>query len=171
MPYVGATEARGRGIVRALRRVGEVTGRPVAIATKEDRIRIQKLVYLLKVSDYGPARKFDFNLYQNGPYSPSLTEVYYQFGTEGISSATPAVDLPPATLDMVKDADAKGVLFLEALATALDTISSTRREARQGAPLVRGMNWAQAIKPHIDESVWREVREFLRTHPGLAGSS
>ena len=72
----GVVRARGRGIVKALRRIGDESGSPVTMDTKEARIRLQKMVYLLKAGGYPAAQKFEFNIYQNGPSSPGLTEVY-----------------------------------------------------------------------------------------------
>jgi hypothetical protein len=169
MAEAGAVRARGKTIVRALRLIGDATGTPVTMDTKEARIRLQKIVYLLKAGGYEPARKFDFNIYQNGPYSPGLTEVYYLYENDGIAAATPATDVPPELIETIKAADAKGVLFLEAVATAIDTTTSLRKDGKAGASPTLGLQWARSIKPQIDESTWREVREFLRAHPGLAG--
>jgi hypothetical protein len=168
-PDAGAIRARGRAIVKALRRIGDETGSPIVMDTKDARIRAQKVVYLLKAGGYGPAQKFDFNIYQNGPYSPDLTQVYYEYENDGIASAPPAQDIPVQLLESIKAADAKGVVFLEALATALDTTASLRRQGQAGTGLAPGMDWARNIKPQIEEQTWREVREFLRAHPGLAG--
>jgi hypothetical protein len=164
----GAIAARGKSIVKALRRLGDETGRPIRMDSKDDRIRLQKLVYLLRAGGYEPARKFEFNLYQNGPYSPNLTEVYYAYGDDGIAQATPAVDISPVLLSTIKEADAKGVKFLEALTTTLDTSDSLRSHGDGESELIRGLAWARSIKPQIGEYTWREVRGFLRTHPGLA---
>jgi hypothetical protein len=137
--------------------------------SKEGRIRLQKLVYLLKCRGYPPAQKFDFNLYQNGPYSPGLTQVYYLYGTDGISASEPAKDLSPALVEVLKDADSKGVEFLEALATTIDTSVSLARDRDERVDLGRGLTWAQSIKPQIAQNTWKEVRAFLRVHPDLAG--
>jgi hypothetical protein len=171
MAEPGAVRARGKGIVKALRLVGDVTGSAMDIGSKDGRIRIQKIVYLLKSGGYQPAQKFEFNIYQNGPYSPDLTEVYFLYGNEGISTAQAAEDLPPELLQTIKAADSKGVQFLEALTTTLDTTASLRRQGNSGANLAPGLDWARSIKPHIGETTWRGVREFLRAHPGLAGST
>ena len=171
MNEAGAVRARGRAIVKALRRIGDETSSPITMDTKDARIRLQKIVYLLKSGGYPPAQKFDFNLYQNGPYSPDLTEVYYLYEDDGIAVAEPATDVPAPLLEAVKTADAKGIVFLEALTTALDTTTSVRKQGTAGTGLGPGLGWARSIKPQIDEPVWREVREFLRTHPGLAGTT
>jgi len=167
----GAIRARGKGVVKALKTIATATSRPVRIETKDDRIRTQKLVYLLKAGGYAPAQKFDFNLYQNGPYSPDLTQVYFLYGDNGIAEASPASDIGHELLQAIVEADRHGVVFLEGLATAIDTTTSVRRSGTGGSELQRGLSWAQSIKPHIDADTWREVRGFLRTHPSIAGTT
>jgi len=164
-------KARGKGIVKGLRQIADATGSSIDITSKEGRIRVQKLVYLLKAGGYAPAQKFEFNLYQNGPYSPDLTEVYFHFGNEGIATAQGNGDIPADLIGTITAADSKGVLFLEALATTLDTTAALRKQGNIGANLSPGLSWARSIKPHIGETTWREVREFLRAHPALAGST
>jgi hypothetical protein len=156
-------------IIKALRKVGDSTNSPPRMDSKEDRIRLQKLVYLLRVGGYGPARTFNFNLYMNGPYSPELAEVYYQFEETGVVDATPANDIPATLLAEVVDADRGGVVFLEALATTLDLTDSLRRKGAGKAALGPGLKWAESIKPQIAKDTWGEVRSFLQTHPVLAG--
>lgn len=157
--------------MKALRLVGDVTGAGMDISSKDGRIRIQKIVYLLKAGGYQPAQKFEFNIYQNGPYSPDLTEVYFLYGNDGISEAQPAEDVPAELLEAIKAADSKGVQFLEALTTTLDTAASLKRQGKAGSNLAPGLDWARSIKPHIGETTWRGVREFLRAHPALAVST
>jgi hypothetical protein len=167
----GAVLARGRGIVKALRRIEDETHRESRMDSKEDRIRLQKLVYLLKVGGYAPAQEFEFNIYLNGPYSPGLAEVYYAYATDGLRGAEPAADIPASLLGEIVEADSNGVDFLEALATAIDLTRSVRAQGSGAAPMGRGLEWAASIKPHIGRGTWMGVRTFLRTHPGLAGST
>jgi len=167
----GVVRARGRGIVKALRRIGDETGSPITMDSKEARIRLQKVVYLLKAGGYPPAQKFEFNIYQNGPYSPGLTEVYYLYANSGISEAAPAQDIPGRLIEAIRDADAKGIQFLEALTTTLDTTASLRKQGVARTGMGSGLTWARSIKPNIDEATWRGVREFLRAHTDFAGST
>jgi hypothetical protein len=171
MTEAGALLAKGRGVSKALRRIGEESGQPPRMDSKEARIRLQKLVYLLKVGGYPPAQKFEFNMYVNGPYSPDLAEVYYAFENPGLATAEPAKDIPDRLVADIAAADANGVDFLEALATAIDLAKSGQRQGMGTSPLGKGLEWAKSIKPHIDRQTWTGVREFLRTHPGLAGST
>lgn len=147
-------------VFRALRTLADRTGRPFGIDTKDDRLRIQKATYLLGRAGYAAARQFEFSEYLNGPYSPDLTKAYYAAGNEEIQSAQPAGDIPSWFADTFASADGKGTPFLEALATTLKLAESVRN-------LGYGLNQARAIKPHIPDGTWEEVRGFLREHAQL----
>ena len=147
-------------VFRALRALADRTGHPFGIDTKDDRLRIQKATYLLGRAGYLAARQFEFSEYLNGPYSPDLTRAYYAAGNDEIRSASPAQDLPSGFTDTFASADEKGTLFLEALATSLKLAESSRN-------LGYGLSQARAIKPHIPDSMWAEVRGFLREHTQL----
>ena len=43
----------------------------------DDRLRIQKAVFLLKHLGVKPFDRYDFNMYLRGPYSPGLANEYY----------------------------------------------------------------------------------------------
>jgi len=43
----------------------------------DDRLRIQKAAFLLKHLKVDPFKDYHFNLYLNGPYSPTLAQDYY----------------------------------------------------------------------------------------------
>ncbi len=164
------TKRGQENVMGALRLISTRSKVPVSMSTKEGRIRIQKLVYLLKAGGYTPARDFAFNLYVNGPYSPELAKVYYSTGDAGLKSIPPATDLPGPLLTTVVEANAHGIAFLEALTTTIDLVTSLRTNRASGATSA-GLVWARSIKPHIKAEVWREVEEFLQTHKELAGST
>ena len=58
------------------------------IATKDDRIAIQKLVCL--VQEAGLQLGYSYNWYVRGPYSPSLTGDYYQLASNQAAVAADA---------------------------------------------------------------------------------
>jgi uncharacterized protein YwgA len=147
-------------VFRALRALADRTGRPFTIETKDERLRIQKAVYLLNRAGYPAARQFGFSEYLNGPYSPDLTTEYYKVGDEEMLNYTSAGDLPPGFVETFAEADQKGILFLEALATIL-------KLAEPDGRLGYGLEQARIIKPHIPESEWAEVRRFLEAHQEL----
>lgn len=141
-------------IARALNVIAEATGRPFTMRDEPGRFRIQKAVYLLQRLGYPPAQRFDYNLYLMGPYSPDLTECYYALEDEGIRSAGTATDLSDPKRRVVVEALRHDDSFLEGLTTLLDVNRETRH-------LPAALAHARAIKPHINEPAWREVRGFL----------
>jgi uncharacterized protein YwgA len=44
----------------------------------DDRLKVQKAVFLLKHLGISPFKDYDFNLYLRGPYSPILATCYYK---------------------------------------------------------------------------------------------
>lgn len=155
---------QGRPIARALKAVSTGAQHPFSMQTKDGRFEIQKTVYLLRALAYDPAKRYDYNIYLNGPYSPDLAAVYYAFEDEGLASAVSATDIPSETLDTIVNALSRSPHFLEGLTTVIDGCHS------QGGS-VNALGWAKSIKPHINEAVWQEVQAFLRKHPDLIKST
>jgi len=68
---VGERAAALRGIYAAL-------GREWRAEKFEDRLRIQKEVYLMRFHpDLAPLLPYEFDMYIRGPYSPDLADAYY----------------------------------------------------------------------------------------------
>jgi hypothetical protein len=155
-------ETEGRAIAKALNAIAKVAGHPFTMRDQPGRFRIQKAVYLLKWMKYPAAQRFDYNLYLKGPYSPNLTACYYELRDPGIQSAGLARDLSEPILGLVVDALRHDDSFLEGLTTLTDVLEKTR-------PLPAALARAKAIKPHIAEGTWREVREFLSIHKPTIG--
>ena len=63
-----------------------------------DRIRIQKVVYLLK--QFGADLRFGYTWYKHGPYSPSLTRTLYDPADQDLRSQR---ELTPDELKIVND--------------------------------------------------------------------
>ena len=63
-------------------------GVPPRIKTKNDRIRVQKAIYLAQAA--GANLGYDYNWYVHGPYSPDLANDYY-----GLSEAIFMNKIPP----------------------------------------------------------------------------
>lgn len=157
-------EARARGIAKVLSFLSKKANREFTMSTKTGRLELQKVVYLLKRLDNPSAKKFEYNIYLNGPYSPELAEVYYAIGDEGVRNATPSGDLSSGTIETVVDALRKGPDFLEALTTVLDG-------ERTLGTFAASMSWAKSIKPHLADQTWTEVRLFLKGHANLTRST
>ncbi len=134
-------------IARALNEVAAATGKPFTMGSEPGRFRIQKPVYLLQRLGYPPARRFGYDLYLMGPYSPALTSCYYALEDDGLRAAGAASDLPGPMVQAVAEGLRRGDEFLEGLTTLLDV---NRRTHHLPAALAH----ARAIKPHIGEPTW-----------------
>lgn len=149
-------------IAKALNAIAASPRPPFTMRTEEGRFHIQKAVYLLRYMDYPPARRFEYNLYLMGPYSPDLATCYYQLEDEGIRSAGAATDVPEPTLVVLREALAGTHEFLEGLTTLLDLKHET-------PDMPKAYARARSVKAHLDDATWKEVREFLRRHAALTG--
>ncbi len=147
-------------IAKALNKVEAETGRSFTMRTQPGRFRIQKTVYLLRHMGYPPAQRYSFNLYHMGPYSPDLAAAYYNLEDDGLGTAGASRDIPAATLATLKEALEQTDPFLEGLTTLLDTWRVSR-DLRVALPQAR------AVKPHLNENTWKEVRRFITAHPAL----
>ena len=62
----------------ALRGLYATLGREMRAESFEDRLRIQKEVYLMRLHpDLAPLLPFEFDMYIRGPYSADLADAYY----------------------------------------------------------------------------------------------
>jgi hypothetical protein len=156
----GALLAYGRGIVRALKAISAETGQSFSISTKPGRFEIQKTVYLLKRLGFASAQRYEYNIYLNGPYSPGLAEVYYAYEDDGLNGVQASNELTPEMYATIAEAREGSHEFLEGLTTVIDGVT------REGSPQ-HAIGWARTIKPHIGQSVWKEVQAFLGRHPEL----
>jgi len=66
---------KGAAILRGLY---AALGRELHVETFEDRMRIQKEVYMMKLHpDLAPLLPFEFDMYARGPYSSGLAKVIW----------------------------------------------------------------------------------------------
>ena len=156
----GALRKQALPIARALNALSAHGVRTFTMRTQIGRFRIQKTVYLLRHAGYRPAQRFEFNIYHMGPYSPDLAKIYYLLGDDGIRAAGSADDIPANVIELIEEVSTKPDQFLEGLTTLLDVRSQTPTAASALAQ-------SRYIKPHLSDSVWKEVRAFLQEHPAL----
>lgn len=98
-----------------LRRLTEETGKSFVPDSFQNRLRIQKSVYLLGALGLPLARRYAFTYYYRGPYSPVLSHDYYALKKRPVNPTHTRI--PPVTLRMVKECIARGDTFLEAVST------------------------------------------------------
>lgn len=141
-------------VIRAVNSVYHNCGLRLSTRTRTNRLRLQKVVFLLRALGYAPASRFEFKIHMNGPYSMELASGIAQLSDEEISRAGASDDLPKATLRIISESLQRGPAFLEALATVID--GTPRLGSVQAS-----IGWARQIKPLIDGQVWTEVEAFL----------
>lgn len=109
---------------------------------------------------YEPARKYHFSHYIHGPYSSSLANQYFENGENKLENAVPDPSISTDTIKIIREADSKGVNFLEALTTLLSL-----RDQFYSARLA--LSKAETLKPYMDEKLWIEAEQFIKRYPTL----
>jgi uncharacterized protein YwgA len=148
-----------KGILAALR---DAAATPLGRNTFENRLTIQKAVYLLKALGDKRAEPFHYNYYFRGPYSQSLTKVYYQVAESHFKPSPDKAGRPAdPRIAAVADAVDRGPKFLEAAATLqwVRTKNPTLSEKR-------AVEFAQELKPALADR-FAEALLFLE-QVGLA---
>jgi uncharacterized protein YwgA len=134
---VGERAAALRGIYAAL-------GREMRTETFEDRLRIQKEVYMMRLHpDLKPYLPFDFNMYVRGPYSPDLAKAYY-------TDAQPdRVEVTDSAAEYAHEILGMDTQMLEAMATLVEICNMNT-----GNPeftIEDGLRMLVSIKPSLEK--------------------
>ena len=144
----------------------------------EERIRLQKIVYLLRASGAVPEFKsYEFTLYIFGPYSPRLADDYYLLARRGDSAVdelAAEARLPEYAAWLVRRLRGEPVEMLELAATLLDILLAYREagllperhiEMLMRAELPRRIALhLRSIKPWArDEDVRKALRLLIET--------
>ncbi len=135
-------------------------------STFNSRFRIQKSVYLLQALGFDFGKRYRFSNYLKGPYSPALAKDYYDLppSLSRPGFGRPGLRIPEEILDRVKDANERGILFLEAV-TTLHHVASRN----QGATQEMVFRFVRELKPHVSRELV-EAWQFLN-EAGLIQSS
>ena len=137
------------------------------LSTQRGRFRSQRGVYLLRALGAGAAKKYKFNLYLRGPYSPALASDYYAIGKDSPAALAAPVDyfrplprIPAAWGDVIREAYRRGDGFLERMAT-LHAVRVYNPPADATEEQVMAL--AKELKPGLKVD-YQEARRFLRRH-------
>ncbi|MHB8360625.1 MAG: hypothetical protein ACYDAO_00245 [Thermoplasmataceae archaeon] len=149
-------------IFNGLKFIEEETKNKLDVSSLEGRVRVQKLVFLLKEFGYQPAKHYEFRDYIHGPHSSGLAREY--FSSNGLSpfNVKPDRSIPQNVMEIIKEADAKGITFLGALTSLLSQINKYNEESN-------ALKKAKELQPYLDDSIWDEVVLFLRKYWILIG--
>lgn len=144
-------------------------GVPMSIEKMEDRIAMQKAIYLAQVS--GADLGYRFNWYVRGPYCPDLARDYYAAmeSPDGYASLTAAQclkDLVAKAKEAIdkKPEDTSLAAWLEAIAS-LDFLLRIRRvpEAQLRERFVRGKPYLE----HLYETALESIRTLVKSEPAI----
>ena len=148
-PVAGMSESQRRLVW--LRLTLSKLGRSPKFKTLDDRIELQKLVYLAQVAT--GASEYNFSPYIRGPYSPSLTRDLYGL-------------LEPGQLDEIEE-QAAGFRLSESALERLELASGVADDCN-GPGRVRCLELVASMHQKYLESgkdfdhVWEDVQEWKR---------
>lgn len=150
----------GRASVAWLaRRLGIRLGDLTEPSGFEERLRIQKAVFLLKLLGVRPYTRYRFSLHIYGPYSPDLAQDYYS-----ASEVAPRpVELGEGRLELVKWFVDHSAEWLEVASTILAILEAD--PGLRGRELFRLL---QVSKPWVDWELFNRVVGELKDK-GLLG--
>jgi len=161
-------ENRFKRLVAFLKVLERKAGYKFTIKTFEDRVRLQKFVYLAK--HFGIDLKYNFNLYIRGPYSSELADDYYKIERDYEGELSEVLDefIPEEKVDtFIEFAKNKDTEELELIATLLMVLerhkpflNSLPEEEREDLVV----KTIQDIKPYFTKDkileAIREIKKF-----------
>jgi len=142
----------------ALRGIYAALGREMRTETFEDRLRIQKEVYMMRLHpDLAPLLPFEYDMFIRGPYSPELADAYYE-------------EAPPASVELADRAAsyAREVLGMDPWILELAATLAAICDYNEGFPgftAEEGLEILRERRPRATEEGARRALEVLR---GLA---
>ncbi len=137
--------------------------------SREPRVRIQKVVYILRSAGIDAYRVFEYGMYAYGPYSPSLAVIYYMLARKGDEAIDEFASRHRPTRreeELVDWLRGKSVEWLEAAATILMLVGENPGLARSRRRLVKEV---RRVKPWLDKRLVDEAARELSEKGLLEG--
>lgn len=158
-------ENRFKRLVAFLKVLEKKTGYKFTIETFEDRMRLQKLVYLAK--HFGIDLEYNFTLYIRGPYSSELADDYYKIDREYDGEIPEILDeliteeKVDTFIEFVKDKDTEELELIATLLMVLERhkpfLDSLPEEEREDLVV----KTIQDIKPYFTkDKILEAIREI-----------
>lgn len=139
--------------VRWVLRLLKVTPKKLtAPASFNERLRLQKAVFLLRHLNVEPFRKYNFSLYLHGPYSSELAKDYY--GLTKVKSKPVPVDTDK--LNQLEWFVSKNEKWLEIASSILSL-----KERYEGVPKEAIYSTLTMSKPWVDRATYESVTKDL----------
>jgi len=135
-------------------------GVPPRIKTLNDRIRVQKAIYLAQAA--GADLGYDYNWYLHGPYSPELANDYYKLSEAIFMNKIPATADPEAPADGPKLKDSY-TATLKSLAPIVALPDNFDRPQEDWLELVSSLHFLQK-KKSMSLAAARQIIEKQKAH-------
>lgn len=135
-------------------------GVPPRIKTLNDRIRVQKAIYLAQAA--GADLGYDYNWYAHGPYSPELANDYYKLSEAIFMKKIPAGSDQQADGNGPKLKDSY-ISTLKSLAPIITPPDDFDRAQEDWLELVSSLHFLQT-KKSMDLEAARQTIEKQKTH-------
>lgn len=135
-------------------------GVPPRIKTLNDRIRVQKAIYLAQAA--GADLGYDYNWYLHGPYSPELANDYYKLSEAIFMNKIPAATSPAAEGDGPKLKDSY-TSILKALAPIIPPPDNFDRPQEDWLELVSSLHFLETKKSMSPQTA-RQIIEKQKAH-------
>jgi len=150
----------GKNEVRWLLRLLRVTPKKLTTpASFDERLKVQKAVFLLKHLKVEPFSKYSFGLYLHGPYSSELAKDYYSLGR--VKPKAPPIGSAHTTL--LKWFVRNDERWLEIASSILSL-----RERYGAATEDEIYSTLRLSKPWVDETLYERVTRDLVGHQLLS---
>jgi uncharacterized protein YwgA len=141
-----------RWLIRLLRVAPKKLTEP---ASFNERLKVQKAVFLLKYLKVEPFSRYSFGLYLHGPYSSELAKDYYSLGRVRPGSAP----VGPAHTTLLRWFVSKDDRWLEVASSILSL-----REHYEAATKDEIYGTLRLSKPWVDEPLYESVTRDLVEH-------
>lgn len=143
-----------------LKHLEDKSGKKLKIDTFDDRLRIQKAIYLLGAMGHPGARRYKFGMYVHGPYSSDLAKDYYalQENKPLAKVVTQSGPRDETAEQIVAEAIQRGNKFLEATATLHKVRVANPTSTKEAVEKI-----VLGLKPHVKDTVG-EAWTFLQHH-------
>ena len=135
-------------------------GVPPRIKTLNDRIRVQKAIYLAQAA--GADLDYDYNWYLRGPYSPELANDYYKLSEAIFMNKIPVAGDSQTSAGIPKLKDSY-VTTLKSLAPIISPPEGFDRPQEDWLELVSSLHFLQT-KKSLTLDLARRVIEKTKTH-------
>ncbi|OPX21244.1 MAG: hypothetical protein B1H03_07225 [Planctomycetales bacterium 4484_113] len=151
-----------KGLLRAILDVWEIDY-PKLKTSINERIKVQKLMHLLQNKLFGSDTFYGYNMYLYGPYSPTLSQDYYELAENPAAHAPKQLKKSAVKhIEQVKD-DARTFAEEHSMreVRALELLGTTLFFAKQYSKPDKVVTAVRTVKKTFNSSTVKAARQFL----------